>query len=162
MSRIAELKDSLPQVGRVEWIGLREKRKGHVQSVGRVEAVVGKGLAGDRFTGRGSLKREVTLIQAEHIPAIASMSGHDSIRPETLRRNIVVLGISLWAMRDRKFAIGDAEFLGTGTCDPCARMEEYLGPGGFNAMRGQGGITCQILKGGEIRIGDTVRYLGPK
>ena len=160
MSRIVELKNTMPQVGRVEWIGLRLERKGEVQSVGRVRAVAGKGLDGDRFTGRGSLDREVTLIQAEHLPVIASLSARDRVRPETLRRNIAVLGINLWAMRDRRFAIGEATFVGTGTCDPCARMEAALGPGGFNAMRGHGGITCRIETGGWIQLGDHVSFLG--
>ncbi len=152
--------DTMPQEGRVEWIGLRTERKGQVTSVGQVEAKSGKGLVGDRFSGRGSLKREVTLIQAEHLPVIASLTGLDEVRPETLRRNIAVLGINLWAMRKRRFAIGDAVFRGTGECDPCNRMEDALGAGGFNAMRGHGGITCQIEAGGLIRLGDVVRYLG--
>lgn len=160
MSRLEELRNTLPQLGRVEWIGLRTERKGEVRSVGRARAVAGKGLEGDRFSGRGSLKREVTLIQAEHLPAIASMVGLDSLRPETLRRNIAVLGINLLALRDRRFAVGEAELVGTGTCDPCARMQEALGPGGFNAMRGHGGITCRIERSGVIRVGDVVRYLG--
>ena len=141
--------------GRVEWIGVRPMRDVPMQPVDGVEATAGAGLAGDRYTG-GSGKRGVTLIQAEHLPVIAALSGHDAVAPALLRRNVVVSGIPLVALKGRRFRIGEVVLEGTDSCDPCSRMEAALGAGGYNAMRGHGGLCARILEGGRVRIGDIV------
>ena len=79
-SALGRLMATLPRAGRVEWIGLRPKRDVEMAPTDAVEAQTGKGLVGDRYTG-GSGKRGVTLIQAEHLPAIAALSGHESVSP---------------------------------------------------------------------------------
>jgi MOSC domain-containing protein YiiM len=113
-------------------------------------------LIGDRYAESPGTKRQVTLIQAEHLPVIARLTGHASIPPEWLRRNLLVSGINLLALKDRPFRIGAVLFEGTGLCQPCARMEEVLGAGGYNAMRGHGGITARVLEGAELFVGDAV------
>ena len=79
--------------------------------------------------------------------------------PALLRRNVVVSGIPLIALKERRFRIGDVLLEGTDECDPCSRMEDALGPGGYNAMRGHGGLCARILEGGVFRIGDRVEAL---
>ncbi|MFT7220116.1 MAG: MOSC domain-containing protein YiiM [Candidatus Azotimanducaceae bacterium] len=123
--------------------------------VNNVFASAERGLEGDRYQGRSG-DRHVTLIQAEHLPAIASYAGLAQIAPELLRRNIVVKGINLLALRDKIITIGGVELAVTGLCHPCSRMEEILGAGGYNAMRGHGGVTARVLTGGSILIGDSV------
>ena len=119
------------------------------------EATAGKGLSGDRYAS-GSGKRGITLIQAEHLPVIAALSGHAEIAPASLRRNVLVSGIPLVALKGRRFRIGQLLLEGTDDCDPCSRMEDALGPGGYNAMRGMGGLCARILEGGSLRVGDAV------
>ena len=152
---LAELMATLPRSGRLEWIGLRPARDVPMQEVEMAQASSEAGLLGDRYKG-GSGKRALTLIQAEHLPVIAALSGHAQVPPSTLRRNLVVAGIALNALQGRRFRIGQVELEGTESCDPCSRMEDALGPGGYNAMRGHGGLCARILKGGILRIGDTV------
>lgn len=123
-----------------------------------VVEVTSAGLLGDHYAGRNG-KRAATLIQAEHLSAVASLSGHRQIDPALLRRNIVVRGINLIALKGRQFRIGGAIFEGTGPCDPCSRMEAALGIGGLNAMRGHGGLTAAVVQPGQIRIGDEVSAL---
>ena len=158
---IQSLLNSLPQTGEVLWIGLRPGHRLPVQVVEGAEAVVGNGLVGDRFRGRGAeSQRQVTLIQAEHLVAVGSFLGGAAIDPALLRRNIVVSGLNLLALKDKRFRIGEAVLEYTGNCHPCSRMEETLGPGGYNAMRGHGGITARVIEGGLIRVGDGVGMTG--
>ena len=152
---------TLPRTGKVEWIGLRPARGVAVREVDSAQATVGAGLAGDRYRG-GSGKRDVTLIQAEHLPVIAALAGHAAVAPATLRRNLVVSGIPLVALKGRRFRVGEVVLEGTAPCDPCSRMEEALGPGGFNAMRGHGGLCARIVSGGTLRLGDAVEALPPE
>ena len=122
-----------------------------------VEAVDGRGLTGDRsMKSRKGGKRQVTLIQREHLDAVAYMLGRKSIDPGELRRNIVVEGINLQSLKGQKIRIGEALLEISGPCHPCSRMEENLGPVGYNAMRGHGGWCARVLEGGNIRLEDKV------
>ena len=154
-SALGQLMARLPRAGRVDWIGVRPKRDAPMRELDAVVARTGAGLAGDRYAG-GSGKRGITLIQAEHLPVIAALSGHEAIAAATLRRNLVVSGLPLVALKGRRFRIGEVLMEGTDACDPCSYMEDVLGPGGFNAMRGHGGLCARILVGGTIRVGDVV------
>jgi MOSC domain-containing protein YiiM len=151
---LAELRSRHAQAGRIEAILLRPQRLAEPVAVESVE--VGEaGLAGDH--GRSG-KRAVTLIQAEHLPVIAALSGRSSVAPALLRRNLVVSGINLIAARGARLRLGDDLLIEiTTTCAPCSRMEDALGPGGYNAMRGHGGWCARVLEAGAIRFGDTVR-----
>ncbi|MCP3870210.1 MAG: MOSC domain-containing protein [Gammaproteobacteria bacterium] len=128
-----------------------------MKCVEEVSVSPGQGLSSDRYQGRSG-RRQVTLIQAEHLSAIGSWVGRNSVSPELLRRNLVIRGINLLALKDKVIAVGGVELEITGLCHPCSRMEEVLGPGGYNAMRGHGGLTAHILTAGRIVVGDPVRY----
>ena len=154
--------NTLPQTGKLRHIALRTERRGEVKRVEETEAIAGLGLAGDHRTKRKEVnvqsKRQVSLIQAEHFPALSAMMGHE-VRPEDTRRNLVVSGVNLLALKDKRFRIGEAIFEGSGLCHPCSRMEETLGEGGYNVMRGHGGILARVLQSGTIRVGDDVVFL---
>lgn len=153
---VARLLACLPQQGRLEWIGLRPAPRAAVQAVQEAYAEADAGLQGDHRARRRGGRRQVTLIQREHLPVIAALSGRTVVGAELLRRNLVVSGVNLLALRDQCFAIGSVLFEGTGLCQPCSRMEQVLGAGGYNAMRGHGGINARVLTGGMLHCGDVV------
>ncbi|AHJ97215.1 MOSC domain-containing protein [Hymenobacter swuensis] len=160
-STIARLLSTLPQQGRVEWIGLRPARRQPLLSVPEAEAETDRHLLGDHARPKAGGKRQITLIQHEHLGAVAGFLGMpEPVAPERLRRNLVVSGLNLLALKNRRIGIGSEVVLEiTGECHPCSRMEEELGPGGYNAMRGHGGLTARIVQGGHIAVGDVVRVL---
>lgn len=155
-SGIKQLQNELPYAGTVEWIGLRPEKNAPMIETAQAHAVIGSGLQGDRFKGNALSKRQVTLIQAEHLAVIAAFLHRATLEPSLLRRNIVVSGINLLALKEKTFAVGDAVFELTGLCHPCSKMEKILGKGGYNALRGHGGITARVVKNGVIKIGDRV------
>ena len=152
-SHMQRLLNTLPQVGRVEWIGIRPGRGEPMVILEKAEITVENGVEGDRYGGRPGSARQVTLISAEHLDAVGGMLGRESIDPALTRRNIVVSGINLLALKGKQFQIGDAILEFTGLCHPCSKMETALGAGGYNAMRGHGGITAKVIQSGKINLG---------
>jgi len=155
---LQSLMSVFPRSGTVEWIGLRPARRAAVVGVQSATATTGRGLLGDHYAGRSG-KRQVTLIQAEHLGVVAAILGIAAVPPEQLRRNVLVGGVNLLALRGRRFRLGTAVLEYTGLCHPCSFMEEALGPGGYNAMRGHGGITAKVLSDGSFDVGSLVEAL---
>jgi MOSC domain-containing protein YiiM len=154
--------------GRLEAIVLRPARETPAVGADSALALAGRGLEGDRSAARASAAagghaRQVTLIQAEHLPLLARWMGLEHVDPLGMRRNLVVSGFNLLSARSPiadqpvRLKIGAEVMLEvTGPCDPCAKMEALLGPGGLNAMRGHGGVTARIVTGGRLAVGDVV------
>ena len=126
-----------------------------METVTQIEACTIRGLVGDHYAGRDG-RRHITLIQAEHLPVIASLLALPHLDPCLLRRNAAVSGINLLALKDKHFRMGEAALEFTGLCHPCSRMEKELGPGGYNTLRGHGGITARVIQSGLIRLNDQV------
>ncbi|SEP95821.1 MULTISPECIES: MOSC domain-containing protein [Pseudomonas] len=158
MIPLKELLAAVPQTGTVQWMGVRPAARAEMIIVDAVEARREAGLTGDHTRPSPRNARQVTLIQWEHLAVVSALIGR-SLEPQDLRRNIAVTGINLFSLKNRRFQIGQAIFETTGWCQPCARLEERLGLGTFQAMRGHGGITARILSGGIIRVGDTVSVI---
>jgi MOSC domain-containing protein YiiM len=155
--RLREMMGRHAQGGRVAWIGVRPARRAGMVEVEAAEVGIA-GLEGDH--GRAG-KRAVTLMQGEHLAAVGAFLGRRAVPPEVLRRNVVVEGVNLAALIGWTVTVGGAVLRITGVCAPCSRMEEALGPGGYNAVRGHGGWCAEVVTPGRIVVGDGVAAVEP-
>ncbi len=127
-----------------------------MKQVMQANAVAGTGLEGDRAGRYSGSKRQVTLIQSEYLAVVQSFLPAVDVTPANLRRNLVISGINLNALLKQVVVIGDVQMEITGLCHPCKKLEQQLGLGVFNALRGHGGLTAKILSSGPICIGDAL------
>jgi MOSC domain-containing protein YiiM len=160
MKTIRDLNAPPHVTGRIEAVIVRGASREPARRVPATMALAGIGLADDRLGQRGEAElstRQVTLIQAEHLGVIAQLARVDQADPLELRRNLVVSGINLLALKNARLRVGEALLEIVGPCQPCSRMEEAIGPGGYAAMRGHGGMTARVIEGGRIAEGDRVQ-----
>lgn len=131
--------------------------------VDSVRAEPGRGLEGDRYhaqkgtySGDGRSGREVTLIASEAIEALDAEFGI-KLGPGQSRRNVTTRGIDLNDFVDRELRVGEVLLRGTRLCEPCQNLEDYVGqPNVIKALVHRGGLRCDIVSGGTIRVGDDV------
>lgn len=159
MQKLAELKKHFPRPGKVEWIGIRPDKGLPIEQTSMIKALTDHGLEGDKAGERAGGKRQVTLIQAEYIEVIRSLMPNKTLNFSDLRRNIAISGINLNALKGCTIELGEATFEITGFCHPCSKLEAQLGEGVFNALRGHGGLTAKVIKGGLIQVGDDLNVL---
>lgn len=155
-SPLSALLNAPVRPGVVTWIGLRPKRHADMAVVTSARLDPSEGLVGDHYRSATRGARHLTIIQEEDLASIASYLGRDRVPPDLLRRNVVTRGVNLLALKDKRFRLGEAVLEMTGECHPCSRMEETFGAGGYNAVRGHGGITARVLQPGEVRLGDSL------
>ncbi len=131
-------------------------------SIREIQAIAGKGLEGDRyFRKTGSFSktpgsgREVTLIEVEAMEALQREYQID-IDAGQARRNIVTQGVALNHLIDREFAVGAVVLRGTRLCDPCSHLEKLTVKGTLRGLIHRGGLRADIVRGGVIRVGDTI------
>lgn len=152
VSAFAEMIARWAQPGEVTGLWVRAERRAAPRALASVR-IGEEGLEGDH--GRAG-KRAVTLLQAEHLPVIGAVLGQGPVDAALLRRNILVSGLNLAALKGRQVRLGSVVLEITGICAPCSRMEEALGPGGYSAVRGHGGWCARVLQPGEVAVGDSV------
>lgn len=135
-----------------------------MQRVRECHCLPGQGLAGDRYAlAKGHWMKtdgcEVTLITQEDLER-AARRGPQSFAEGEHRRNLVIQGIPLDALRRRRLRVGEVRFAFHRLRPPCAYLDRLLQPGAGKALGRGAGIGLRILDAGVIRVGDSVEVLG--
>ncbi|MHC8609042.1 MOSC domain-containing protein [Paenarthrobacter ureafaciens] len=125
------------------------------------ELVAGKGIVGDRFFGKAAhMDAAVTVFAVEALEAIAAELGSGPFDPLLTRRNVVIRGAELAPLLGHEFVLEsgkDSVRLKAGRpAHPCAWMDQMLAPGAHKAMRGRGGVRCQVISGGFLHRGPAI------
>jgi MOSC domain-containing protein YiiM len=133
-----------------------------MRSVTSAQAVVGRGLEGDRYysklgtySNQPGSGRDVTLIEIEAIDGL-KRDYEVQLDPGQSRRNIVTRGIALNHLVEQEFRIGDVVLRGARLCEPCAHMEKLTVKGAMRGLIHRGGLRAEIVKGGTIKVGDRI------
>jgi MOSC domain-containing protein YiiM len=152
--------------GTLEGIAIAPSEGEPLRRLEEVEAIAGRGLAGDRYATEDGhfsdpLRRPdaVTLIEAEAIEGL-NADGIELTHAES-RRNLLTRGIDLNRLVGRRFRVGRVECQGIELADPCSYLQGLTRPGVLRGLVDRGGLRAAILTGGTIAIGDEVLDLGP-
>ncbi|MGY1670595.1 MOSC domain-containing protein [Geodermatophilus sp. SYSU D00710] len=129
--------------------------------VTRVEVRAGHGIVGDRYAGRPAHRdASVTVLAAESVEALAEELGAGPLDPLLARRNVVLRGAEVEALRGEVFSLDCGEGVvvlrGGRPANPCAWLDTVLAPGAHRGMRGRGGVRCAPLTDGVLRLGAAV------
>ncbi|WP_236825435.1 MULTISPECIES: MOSC domain-containing protein [unclassified Blastococcus] len=127
----------------------------------RLELRAGVGIVGDRYAGRPAHRdAQVTVLAVESLEQLAAELGVAPFDPLLARRNVVLRGAEVEALRGRRFSLdcGDGPVLlgGGRPANPCAWMDLVLAPGAHRGLRGRGGVRCGALSDGVLRLGPAV------
>jgi MOSC domain-containing protein YiiM len=142
--------------GEVVSIWLKRSKGGPMDPVPRVEALAGKGLAGNANQGG---KRQVTLIDEERWREATEQLGVD-VPPSARRANVMLRGIDLEQMRGRSLRVGACVILIYNETRPCEQMDEAQ-EGLREALRPhwRAGAYGEVIESGVIAVGDSAEWL---
>lgn len=141
--------------GKLLAIAMKDRPRQPMRLLERAGISVESGVESD-FRGR-SPNRQVTIVLAEDwAMAVASLA--PSAPWTTRRANLLVGRIANPKAKGSMLAIGPVLLEITGETRPCNRMEQQL-PGLWAALTQDwlGGLTANVIEGGEIAIGDEAR-----
>lgn len=146
----------------MEFIHIAPTSGVRMTAVGRVRAIAGVGLEGDRYAQRSGhwspdtkVDRDLTLVAAEEIDRLADWFDI-VLEPGETRRNVTTRGIDVNSLVGRRFRVGNVVCEGTRLCEPCQYLTDTIGQPILEPLVHRAGLRAVILTDGEIALGDEV------
>ncbi|OBS08169.1 MOSC domain-containing protein [Acidihalobacter prosperus] len=133
----------------------------------RAEALVGRGLCGDRYAARAGFWQatdacQLTLIGTRDL-ARARRRAPKALRPAldagSHRRNLVVSPVHARALLGKRLRIGGAVLVCRKPRPPCGYLDRVAGSGLCRALGRDSGICLEVVEGGWLAPGDAVEVL---
>ncbi|MEJ6780034.1 MAG: molybdenum cofactor biosysynthesis protein [Akkermansiaceae bacterium] len=133
-----------------------------IEEMDSINCLAGRGIEGDRFLDyEEDFKGQITLFDWAVHERVRDEIVKGDLHPMAFRRNVVVQGIDLNDLINKRFTLGGLELTGSCECAPCYWMDQACAPGAFEFLKGQGGLRARIIQGGELQLGDcTLEVLG--
>ena len=138
----------------------RNNQKLKIEKVNNVEVVAGKGIKGDRnYHDYNEARKQITLIESESIDYY-NQKFNTNFSYLDLRRNLITKNIQLNELVGKKLSIGQIDIQVHDLCRPCNYLQEILGKDNIiKEFLRRGGLRCEILISGNIKVGDEIKIL---
>ena len=147
-------------MGKIEAISITNTSEANTFYVNQAYLEKGKGIVNDRYYGNFKEKKEqVTLINLEEINNF-NKKVRQNIEPKDFRRNIIVSGINLNRLINKKIKINEVILKIHEVCQPCKYLQEKLSiPSLVKMLVNKSGVRAEILNSGSLSIGDTIKII---
>ena len=141
-------------------IGITEKNNQEIEKKETIEVVASKGIVGDRYFHDFNGDREqITLIESENIDYYNDTFNTKFTYLE-FRRNIITKNIKLNDLVGKTIQVGEIKLKVNDLCRPCKDLQQRLGKSNIiKEFLRRGGLRCEILSSGNIKIGDKINVL---
>ena len=147
-------------MGKIEAINITNTSEDNTFYVNQAILEKGKGIVNDRYYGNFKEKKEqVTLINLEEINYFNNQI-KQNIDAKNFRRNIIVSGIDLNNLINKKIKINDVTLKIHEICQPCKYLQNKLQiPGLVKMLINKSGVRAEILTSGSLAVGDVIKKL---
>ena len=147
-------------MGKIEAINITNISKENTFYINQAFLEKGKGIVNDRYYGNFKEKKEqVTLINLEEINNFNNQIKLN-IDAKDFRRNIIISGINLNELINKKIKINEVNLIIHEICQPCKYLQDKLKtPGLVKMLVNKSGVRAEIINSGSLSVGDTIKII---